>query len=169
MIPPCILYSMLTNPIPIPVSIKKCSLFQAFRSWGQRKEMWAEKRTTTTRGWGRGESKGTAVRLLTKARSSIPDSGIPYDWSILTALVSTKRFIKLIGNVTREQWDHTSGYLESMVKWFEISNTINVEYHPYHPYHRSETGSWQRKVGPPNFTIYRLLNELSPFRSFQEC
>ena len=115
-----------------------------------------KKRTTTTRGCGRGESKGTTVRLLTKARSSIPDSGIPYDWSILTAPVSTKRFIKLTGNVTREQWDHTSGYLESMVKWFEISNTINVEYHPYHPYHRSEAGSRQRKVGPPNFTIYRF-------------
>ena len=33
------------------------SLFQVFRSWGQRKEMWAEKKTTT-RGWGRGESEG---------------------------------------------------------------------------------------------------------------
>ena len=35
----------------------------------------------------------------TKFRSSIPDSGIPCDWSILTALVSTWRSITLIGNV----------------------------------------------------------------------
>ena len=49
------------------------------------------KKTTTTRGWGRGESEGTPVRLSRqKAPSSIPVSDIPYDWSILAALVSTK-------------------------------------------------------------------------------
>ena len=39
--------------VPLP---KFPSLFQAFRSWGQRKEMWVEKKTTTTRGWGVGKS-----------------------------------------------------------------------------------------------------------------
>ena len=54
-------------------------------------------------GWVAGESEGTPEVLLTKARSGIPDSGIPwaYDWSILTSLVSTRRFITLIGNVMR--------------------------------------------------------------------
>ena len=38
----------------------------------------------TVRRWGRGESEGKPI---------------PYDWSILTALVSTRRFLTLIGNV----------------------------------------------------------------------
>ena len=42
------------------------------------------------------ESEGTPVIPLTKARS-----GIPYDWSILTALASNRIFITLIGNVMR--------------------------------------------------------------------
>ena len=37
------------------------SLFQAFRSWGPRKEMWAGKKTT--RGWGRGESENPPFPL----------------------------------------------------------------------------------------------------------
>ena len=47
-----------------------------------------------TRGWDRGESEGKPVRLFNKSSSCIP-----YDWSILTALVSAKRFITLIGDV----------------------------------------------------------------------
>ena len=52
----------------------------------------------------RGDGVGVRAReclsdFLTKASSSIPDSGIPYDWSILTALVSTKRFIELTHQV----------------------------------------------------------------------
>ena len=48
----------------------------------------------------RGDGVGVRAReclsdFLTKASSSIPDSGIPYDWSILPALVSTKRFIEI--------------------------------------------------------------------------
>ena len=62
-----------------------------------------EQNKATTREWGRGESEGTPVRLFTRAQSGILDSGIPYDWSILTALVNTKRFLALIGNVMRQQ------------------------------------------------------------------
>ena len=40
-------------------------------------------------GWGRGESEGTPARLFNKSSFRYTDSGIPYDWSILTALVST--------------------------------------------------------------------------------
>ena len=34
--------------------------------------------------------------FLTKALSDVPDTGIPYDWFILTALVNTWRFITLL-------------------------------------------------------------------------
>ena len=41
------------------------SLLQAYRSWGECKQMWAEKKTTTTtRGWGRGESEGTPYLFI---------------------------------------------------------------------------------------------------------
>ena len=52
------------------------------------------------RGGGVGaESEGTPVVLFNKSSFRIPDSGIPYDWYILTAVVSTRGFITLIGNV----------------------------------------------------------------------
>ena len=38
-------------------------------------------------GQGWDESEGTLARHFNKASSSIPDYGIPYDWSILRALV----------------------------------------------------------------------------------
>ena len=40
------------------------SLFQAFRSWGERKEMWAKKKKQTTTGWGRAEDEGDRRSLL---------------------------------------------------------------------------------------------------------
>ena len=60
----------------------------------------------TVRGWGRGESEGKPAvpffkEELVPVHQDIRDSGIPYDWSILTALVSTRRFLTLIGNVIR--------------------------------------------------------------------
>ena len=52
----------------------------------------SRKKTTTTRGWGRGESEGTPVRLFDKKLLPIYQILVypPYDWSILTVLVSTK-------------------------------------------------------------------------------
>ena len=61
----------------------------------------------TVREWGRVESEGKPAvpffkEELVQVHKNIPDVGIPYDWSILTALVSTRRFIyTLIGNVMR--------------------------------------------------------------------
>ena len=60
----------------------------------------------TERGGGRGESEGKPAvpffkEELVPVHQDIRDSGIPYDWSILTALVSTRRFLTLIGNVIR--------------------------------------------------------------------
>ena len=60
----------------------------------------------TVRGWGRGESEGKPAvpffkEELVPVHQNIRDSGIPYDWSTLTALVSTRRLITLIGNVMR--------------------------------------------------------------------
>ena len=62
----------------------------------------------TVRGWGRGESVGKPAVPFFKEElvpvyhmQNLPDSGMPYDWSILTALVSTRRFITLTGNVMR--------------------------------------------------------------------
>lgn len=60
----------------------------------------------TVRGWGRGESEGKPAvpffkEELVQVHQDIRDSGIPYDWSILKALVSTRRFLTLIGNVIR--------------------------------------------------------------------
>ena len=43
------------------------SLFQAFRSWGQRKEMWAKKKKQTTTGWGRAEDEGGRRSLLSRS------------------------------------------------------------------------------------------------------
>ena len=65
-----------------------------------------EKKNGEGGGGGRGESEGKPAvpffkEELVPAYQNIPDSGIPYDWSILTALVSTRRFITLTGNAMR--------------------------------------------------------------------
>ena len=63
-------------------------------------------RKKNSEGVGRGESEGKPAvpffkEELVPVHQDIRDSGIPYDWSILTALVSTRRFLTLIGNVIR--------------------------------------------------------------------
>ena len=60
----------------------------------KRREQKKENNEGVGQGCERGNACKTSYKL--KARSGIPDSGIPYEWSILTALVSTKRFITLI-------------------------------------------------------------------------
>ena len=80
------------------------SLFQVFRSCVGTAQ--GDVRRKTVRGWGRSESEGKPAvpffkEELVPVYQNIPDSGIPYDWSILTALVSTRRFITLTGNVMR--------------------------------------------------------------------
>ena len=85
----------------------------------------------TKRGWGRGESKGTPVRLFNKSffrytRFWYTLWLIHFDSSCHHKEV---HYYTLIGNVMLWQWGYTSGYLGSVVKWFEISNMDNVEYH----------------------------------------
>ena len=65
--------------------------------------------------------------------------------------------------------DFTSVDLESVMKWLEINNTVNVEYHPRRTRKNCfQAGSRQWKVWLQNFSRYWLLNKLVPLNSLQE-
>lgn len=111
------------------------SLSQAFRSSEQRKEMLAEKKKKQRGGWGWGESEGMAVRLLNKSWFRYTrfwyTLWLVY-FDLLPALRGSLRWMEMWRDaLAMRLLIYSSGYLESVVRWFEKSNTVNVEYHPW--------------------------------------